>query len=111
MALLDAGLAPADVDEVVRVAGSTRVPLVRRSVESLFGCPAHSRLDPDQVVAMGAAVQANILEGGRTDMLLLDGMPLSLGHSAEHHDSHAGGRDVHDVCRWTDNRRPPRGAG
>jgi molecular chaperone DnaK (HSP70) len=79
MALLDAGLAPADVDEVVLVGGSTRVPLVRRRVESLFGRPAHSRLDPDQVVAMGAAVQANILEGGRTDMLLLDLMPLSLG--------------------------------
>jgi molecular chaperone DnaK (HSP70) len=78
-ALLDAGLAPADVDEVVLVGGSTRVPLVRRRVESLFGRPAHSRLDPAQVVAMGAAVQANILEGGRADMLLLDVIPLSLG--------------------------------
>jgi actin-like ATPase involved in cell morphogenesis len=77
MALLDAGLAPADVDEVVLVGGSTRVPLVRRRVESLFDRPAHSRLDPDQVVAMGAAVQANILEGGRADMLLLDVTPLS----------------------------------
>jgi molecular chaperone DnaK len=79
MALLDAGLVPADVDEVVLVGGSTRVPLVRRRVESLFDRPAHSRLDPDQVVAMGAAVQANILEGGRADMLLLDVTPLTLG--------------------------------
>ena len=79
MALLDAGLAPADVDEIVLVGGSTRVPLVRRRVEGLFDRPAHSRLDPDQVVAMGAAVQASILEGGRGDMLLLDVMPLSLG--------------------------------
>ena len=79
MALLDAGLEPADVDEVVLVGGSMRVPLVRRRVESLFGRPAHSRLDPDQVVAMGAAVEASILEGGRADMLLLDVMPLSLG--------------------------------
>ena len=78
MALLDAGLTPADVDEIVLVGGSTRVPLVRRRVESLFDRPAHSRLDPDQVVAMGAAVHASILEGGR-GMLLLDVMPLSLG--------------------------------
>jgi molecular chaperone DnaK len=79
MALLDAGLTPADVDEIVLVGGSTRVPLVRRRVESLFDRPALSRLDPDQVVAMGAAVQASILEGGRGNMLLLDVMPLSLG--------------------------------
>jgi molecular chaperone DnaK (HSP70) len=64
LALLDAGLTPADVDEVVLAGGSTRVPLVRRRVESLFGRPALSRLDPDQVVAMGAAVQASLLEGG-----------------------------------------------
>jgi molecular chaperone DnaK (HSP70) len=79
MALLDAGLAPADVDEVVLVGGSTRVPLVRRHVESLFDRPAQSRLDPDEVVAMGAAVQANILGGGRADMLRLDAAPPSLG--------------------------------
>ena len=55
------------------------VPLVRRRVESLFDRPAHSRLDPDEVVAMGAAVRASILEGVRADMLLLDVTPLSLG--------------------------------
>ena len=79
LALRDAGLAPADVDEVVLVGGSTRVPLVRRRVEALFGKAPHSQLNPDEVVALGAAVQAQILAGGITDMLLLDVTPLSLG--------------------------------
>ena len=79
MALRDAGLSPADVDEVVLVGGSTRVPLVRRRVEALFGKTPHSQLNPDEVVALGAAVQAQILAGGITDMLLLDVTPLSLG--------------------------------
>jgi len=79
MALADAGLAPSDVDEVVLVGGSTRVPLVRRRVQELFGKTAHSQLNPDEVVALGAAVQAYILAGGITDMLLLDVTPLSLG--------------------------------
>src|SRR5262245_36992994 len=79
MALADAGLAPAQVNEVVLVGGSTRVPLVRRRVEEVFGRAPHSRLNPDEVVALGAAVQARILSGGITDMLLLDVTPLSLG--------------------------------
>ena len=79
MALADAGLAPSDVDEVVLVGGSTRVPLVRRRVQELFGKTPHSQLNPDEVVALGAAVQAHILAGGITDMLLLDVTPLSLG--------------------------------
>jgi molecular chaperone DnaK len=79
MALRDAGLSPADVDEVVLVGGSTRVPLVRGRVEALFGKAPHSQLNPDEVVALGAAVQAQILAGGITDMLLLDVTPLSLG--------------------------------
>jgi molecular chaperone DnaK len=79
LALRDAGLSPADVDEVVLVGGSTRVPLVRRQVEALFGKTPHSQLNPDEVVALGAAVQAQILAGGITDMLLLDVTPLSLG--------------------------------
>jgi Fe-S protein assembly chaperone HscA len=78
-ALADAGLTPADIDEVVLVGGSTRVPLVRRRVEALFGKTAHSRINPDEVVALGAAVQGQILAGGITDMLLLDVTPLSLG--------------------------------
>jgi Fe-S protein assembly chaperone HscA len=79
MALSDAGLSPAEIDEVVLVGGSTRVPLVRRRVQELFGKTPHSQINPDEVVALGAAVQAHILAGGITDMLLLDLTPLSLG--------------------------------
>jgi molecular chaperone DnaK len=78
-ALADAGMTPADIDQVVLVGGSTRVPLVRRRVQELFGKTPHSQLNPDEVVALGAAVQAHILAGGITDMLLLDVTPLSLG--------------------------------
>jgi len=78
-ALADAGLEPKDIDQVVLVGGSTRVPLVRRRVQELFGRTPHSQLNPDEVVALGAAVQAHILAGGITHMLLLDVTPLSLG--------------------------------
>ena len=78
-ALADAGLTPDAIEQVVLVGGSTRVPLVRRRVQELFGRPPHSQLNPDEVVALGAAVQAHILAGGITDMLLLDVTPLSLG--------------------------------
>ena len=78
-ALKDAGLPPAQVDEVVLVGGSTRIPLVKQRVQELFGKAAHSQINPDEVVALGAAVQAQILAGGITDMLLLDVTPLSLG--------------------------------
>jgi molecular chaperone DnaK len=78
-ALADAALRPDQVGEVVLVGGSTRMPLVQRRVEELFGRTPHSRMNPDEVVALGAAVQAQILAGGITDMLLLDVTPLSLG--------------------------------
>jgi molecular chaperone DnaK len=78
-ALADAALGADQVDEVVLVGGSTRMPLVQRRVEELFGRTPHSRMNPDEVVALGAAVQAQILAGGITDMLLLDVTPLSLG--------------------------------
>jgi molecular chaperone DnaK len=78
-ALADAGLAASDIDHVVLVGGSTRIPLVRSRVEALFGKTAHSQINPDEVVALGAAVQGAILAGGITDMLLLDVTPLSLG--------------------------------
>jgi Fe-S protein assembly chaperone HscA len=78
-ALVDAGLSAADIDEVVLVGGSTRIPLVRRVVKDLFGREPHSDLNPDEVVALGAAVQADILVSGKRDMLLLDVTPLSLG--------------------------------
>jgi len=78
-ALADAGLEPSQIDEVVLVGGSTRIPLVRRRVEELFGRKPHSELNPDEVVALGAAVQAGILVTGNREMLLLDVTPLSLG--------------------------------
>jgi Fe-S protein assembly chaperone HscA len=78
-ALADAELTPSQVDEVVLVGGSTRIPLVRRLVAELFGKAPHSELNPDEVVALGAAVQADILVTGNREMLLLDVTPLSLG--------------------------------
>jgi Fe-S protein assembly chaperone HscA len=78
-AIADAGLPASEIDEVVLVGGATRTPLVRRQVRELFGRTPHSELNPDEVVALGAAVQADILAGGTTHMLLLDVTPLSLG--------------------------------
>ncbi len=78
-AIADSGLGLEGIDEVVLVGGATRTPLVRRRVQELFGRPPHSELNPDEVVALGAAVQADILAGGTTHMLLLDVTPLSLG--------------------------------
>jgi Fe-S protein assembly chaperone HscA len=79
LAMQDAELQLNDIDEVVLVGGSTRMPLVRQLVEELFGQTPHSELNPDEVVALGAAVQAGILAGDNKDMLLLDVTPLSLG--------------------------------
>jgi Fe-S protein assembly chaperone HscA len=78
-ALADAHLKPGDMEEVVLVGGTTRTPLVRRTVQDYFGRAPHTELNPDEVVALGAAVQANILDRGVKDMLLLDVTPLSLG--------------------------------
>ncbi len=78
-AVKDAGLGPGEIDEVVMVGGSTRIPLVRQRVEEFFGRVPHTELNPDEVVALGAAVQADILSGARRDTLLLDVTPLSLG--------------------------------
>src|SRR5579875_3463538 len=77
--LADAKLKPADIEEVVLVGGSTRIPLVRAAVERLFQAKPHTELNPDEVVALGAAVQAGILAGDVEDKLLLDVTPLSLG--------------------------------
>jgi molecular chaperone DnaK len=79
LALADAKLAPKEMDEVVLVGGSTRIPLVRKTVGDYFERPPHCELNPDEVVALGAAVQADILESGVKTMLLLDVTPLSLG--------------------------------
>lgn len=78
-ALKDAGLNVNNIDAVVMVGGSTRVPLVIESVKNFFGKELFDELNPDEVVALGAAVQADILAGNNTDMLLLDVTPLSLG--------------------------------
>jgi molecular chaperone DnaK len=79
LALADAKLKPTDIEEIVLVGGATRTPLIRRTVQEFFDRKPHTELDPDEVVALGAAVQANILDRGVTNMLLLDVTPLSLG--------------------------------
>ena len=78
-ALADAGLQPSEVDEVVLVGGSTRVPLVQEKVKALFGKEPNKSVNPDEVVAVGAAVQGGVLAGDVKDVLLLDVTPLSLG--------------------------------
>ena len=78
-ALADAKLTPNELDEVVLVGGTTRTPMIRRTVQEFFDRTPHTELNPDEVVALGAAVQANILDHGVQNMLLLDVTPLSLG--------------------------------
>jgi Fe-S protein assembly chaperone HscA len=78
-AIHDAGVKVSEIDEVVLVGGSTRIPLVRKAVENLFRAKPHTELNPDEVVALGAAVQAAILSGEVAGKLLLDVTPLSLG--------------------------------
>src|ERR1041384_6941654 len=78
-ALQDADLDPEQIDEVIMVGGSTRIPLVRERVKDLFKREPHVEMNPDEVVAIGAAIQADVLSGGRRDLLLLDVTPLSLG--------------------------------
>ena len=78
-ALQDAGLKTEDIDEVILVGGSTRIPLVQQRVRELFGKEPHKGINPDEVVAVGAAIQAGVLGGDVRDVLLLDVTPLSLG--------------------------------
>jgi len=78
-ALKDANLKPGEIDEVVLVGGSTRIPMVQRLVTEYFGKEPHKRVNPDEVVALGAAIQAGVLSGEVKDILLLDVTPLSLG--------------------------------
>jgi len=78
-ALKDAGLKTTDIQEVVMVGGSTRTPIVKQMVATFFGKEVHDQINPDEVVALGAAIQSDILAGNRKDILLLDVTPLSLG--------------------------------
>src|SRR5204863_1583925 len=78
-ALQDAGVKPSDIDEVVLVGGTTRIPKVQAIVRELFGKEPHKGVNPDEVVAIGAAIQAGVLAGDVKDVLLLDVTPLSLG--------------------------------
>ncbi|QFT77893.1 Chaperone protein DnaK [Erythrobacter sp. THAF29] len=78
-ALADAGVSKDDIDEVILVGGMTRMPKVREVVEKFFGAKPHTGVNPDEVVAMGAAIQAGVLQGDVKDVLLLDVTPLSLG--------------------------------
>jgi molecular chaperone DnaK len=82
-ALKDAGIEPKEIDEVVLVGGSTRVPKVRELVKEIFGKDPHQGVNPDEVVAVGAAIQGSVLAGDRSDVLLLDVCPLTLGIETE----------------------------
>merc|ERR1712093_467135 len=82
-ALEDAKLSPGDINEVVLVGGSTRVPKVQEMVREIFGKDPHQGVNPDEVVALGAAIQGSVLAGDRKDVLLLDVTPLTLGIETE----------------------------
>src|SRR5207249_5116094 len=82
-AMKDAKLSPEQIDEVVLVGGSTRVPKVQRLVKEVFKKEPHKGVNPDEVVAVGAAVQGSVLAGERKDVLLLDVTPLTLGIETE----------------------------
>jgi molecular chaperone DnaK len=75
----DAGMKPGEIDEVILVGGSTRIPKVQETVKELFGREPHKGVNPDEVVAVGAAIQGGVLAGDVKDVLLLDVTPLSLG--------------------------------
>ena len=100
-ALKDANLSPKDIDEVILVGGMTRMPEVQQKVKEIFGKEPHKGVNPDEVVAVGAAIQAGVLAGDVKDVLLLDVTPLVAGHRdagrcddqadrEEYDDSHAG---------------------
>ena len=78
-AIKDAGVSPSEIDEVILVGGSTRIPMVQQLVKDLFGREPHKGVNPDEVVAVGAAIQGGVLAGDVKDVLLLDVTPLSLG--------------------------------
>ncbi|WP_429183859.1 Hsp70 family protein, partial [Aeromonas veronii] len=79
VALKDSGLAVGEIDDVILVGGQTRMPLVQKTVAEFFGKEPRKDVNPDEAVAMGAAIQGAVLSGDKTDVLLLDVTPLSLG--------------------------------
>jgi molecular chaperone DnaK len=94
-ALKDAGLKKTDIDEVILVGGMTRMPKVQQAVQDFFGREPHKGVNPDEVVALGAAVQAGVLQGDVKDVLLLDVTPLTLGHRDPGRRVHAADRAQH----------------
>ena len=121
-AIKDAGLAANKIDEVVLVGGSTRIPKVQEIVKNIFGKEPNKSVNPDEVVAVGAAVQAGVLSGEKTDILLLDVTPLSLGietswwcvhqaDRAQHHHPHAEVGNLFDGFGQSDLSRSARAAG
>src|SRR5690606_3951467 len=82
-ALQDAGLSPSDIDKVILVGGSTRIPAVQEAIKKFIGKEPHKGVNPDEVVALGAAIQAGVLTGEVKDVVLLDVTPLSLGIETE----------------------------
>ena len=122
-ALADTQLKPTEIDEVVLVGGTTRTPLIRVTVENIFDRKPHTELNPDEVVALGAAVQANILDRGVTKYAAARRHPAIAGdrnlrrsgrqsHSAQLHDSRQRAGDVHHRRRQPDRHRhscPTRG--
>jgi molecular chaperone DnaK len=105
-ALEDAKVNPSDIDEVILVGGQTRMPAVQEAVRKFFGKEPHKGVNPDEVVALGAAIQAGVLGGEVKDVLLLDVTPLTLGI-----ETLGGVATGLDGRGWSDQRRGPRGAG
>ena len=121
-ALEDAKLTPSGIDKIILIGGMTRMPLVQKFVEQIMGKPVERGVDPMECVAVGAAIQAAVITGEVTDLLLLDVTPLSLGvgnsrrrvhanNGEEHHDTHKTKPSVHYRSGFPDSRHHPRASG
>ena len=121
-ALNDAKLEPKDIDHVLLVGGSTRVPLVQDTVKKILGKEPDKGINPDECVALGAGIQGAVLTGETKDIVLLDVTPLTLGietlggiatklDRTQYHHPHAEEPDILDSCGWADQCRNPCGTG